>query len=123
MTRILLTLAILLTLTVTAAVAENQGDGSLLYRGTYVQGWSPNGLYTTVVSVARSATYNLTEFLAYDVYCPSDCKIRLMPTTTKGTYPQVTVLGGTWLGARVKNVATPFVNISSGSGGHEWQQQ
>lgn len=37
-----LIVACLLLLIAVTAYAENQGDGSLLHRGTYIQGWSPN---------------------------------------------------------------------------------
>ena len=112
----LLLLAALLLASVTANAA-NQGDGSLLYQGTYVQGWSPNGLYSAVLTA--STTHDLTNFLAYGVYCAADCSVRLMPTSAKGSYPQFTVPAGGWFVA-VKNIATPFVNVS---GAHQWQQQ
>ena len=102
--------------------ADVQGDGALLYRGSYVQGFSPNGLYSTATG-ANATMHDLTNFLAWGVYCASDCKGRLMPTAAKGAYPQFTIVGGNWT-VFVKNVATPFVNISSASGAtHEWQQQ
>lgn len=109
-----------LLLIATVAAAENQGDGSLLYRGTYVQGWSPNGLYTAVLTTSNSAAaiHDLTDFLGYGVYCATECLLRLMPTAARGTYPQTTVPAGSWL-INVKNKATPFVNIS---GAHQWQQ-
>lgn len=122
-----LVVACLLMLIATVAHAENQGDGSLLHRGTYVQGWSPNGLYTTVTSPSNAAasTHDLSNYIMYGVYCTEEsakCQMRLgtsAATARSATYPQVTIPAATWH-IFVKNIATPFVNIS---GAHQWMQQ
>ena len=120
-----LVIAVTLLLVATVAAAETQGDGSLLYRGTYVQGWSPNGSYTTVTtpSNASASTRDLTNFIMYGVYCTeasAKCQMRLLPTSTRdAAYPQVTIPAATWH-TFIKNTATPFVNIS---GAHQWMQQ
>lgn len=104
------------------AGTERQGDGALLSRDVPVQGFSPNGLYNSVTST-NATFHNLTNFLAYSFYCAADCKVRMLPTAAKGTYPAMTAIGGEWY-TFVKNTATPFINISSSAGAtHSWMQQ
>lgn len=85
-----------------------------------VQAASPNGLYSAILTVV-SYTYDMTQFLYWELYNPSGdtCKYRIMPTSAKGAYPQLSIPSGTVKGY-IKNKATPFVNISGCTLG-EWQ--
>jgi hypothetical protein len=116
-------LVILTTATVFAAPVERQGPGRMLSRGGDIpQGFSPNGTYASVT--ATNATFHdLTNFLAFSVYCPADCGIRFLPTAAKGTYPLLTLPGLQWH-TFVKNTASPFISMSTASNAaHQWMQQ
>jgi hypothetical protein len=77
---------------------------------TAVQGFAPNGLFSQILTV-YSTSINMTDYLAYSLYAPTACKIRLMPTSAKSTYVQNTI-ESTVPYTRVVNTATPFVNFS-----------
>jgi hypothetical protein len=113
-------IAALLILTC-AAVA--MGAGSIEFtkdKGTPIQGFALDA--TKSLSLAlKSYTVDVSKDMAWQLFCPAaaDCKVRIMPTSAKGTYPQITINAGDRLNAVVgKN--SSFVNFSSA--GKLWRQ-
>lgn len=86
--------------------------------GRPMQGAAPNGLLSQTLTV-NSTTIEMN--LWWGMYTPVDCKVRIMPTTAKGSYPQFTALSGTFT-SRLVNRLTPFINFSGCTGG-ELQRQ
>ena len=90
------------------------GAGFLQYdasQQTKIQGYAPDGAKMTAVTALVSTTVDMTNWLAFSVYCAVDSKLRLMPTSAKGSYAQHTIPAG----VRVINVVnrnTPFINYS-----------
>jgi len=80
-----------------------------------IQGFAPDGSISEALTVT-SVTFNLTNRLAFGIYCPSDCKLRTMSTSAKGSNKQRTIPGGTWH-IEVVNKETPFANISGATSG------
>lgn len=85
-----------------------------------VQGFAPDGTLSQALTV-NSVTIDLSTSIAFGVYSPSDCIARVLPTSAKGSYPSFTVPGGNWL-IRVRNQATPFLNLSGCTNGHLQRQ-
>jgi hypothetical protein len=105
------------------AVTTSQYSGDLLVMdGRGYQGCSHDGTKTSIVGT--SATFHdLSESGCASFYCSGACYMRLTPTAANGAYPQVTIPSSTWVTV-IKNVATPFVNISTANGAaHQWMQQ
>lgn len=118
----LLIAIVAITSTAYAGPTERQDVGGLLYRDTYVQGFSPNGDLSSITGTAATM-HNLTNYLAYAFYCPVTCYLRLAPTSSKGSAVQVPMPSGQWF-SFVKHTATPFVNISTSTGASPyWMQQ
>lgn len=76
-----------------------------------IQGFAPNGTLSTATTALISTTVDMSTYTAFALYCAADSKIRLMPTSAKGTYKQTTIPGGSYY-VRIVNSATPFVNYS-----------
>ena len=104
--------AILLTATSAFAAGFLQQDAS---QQTKIQGFAPNGLYSAVLTV-NSTEFDFSSFLAYSVYAPADCKVRIKDSTTKTNHIQEPILGGQW-NTIVVNKATPFADISGCTSG------
>ena len=85
-----------------------------------VQGFAPDGTLSQALTI-NSVTLDLSTSLAFGVYCPADAIARVLPTSAKSTYPSFTVPGGSWL-IRVRNQATPFLNVSGCTSGHLQRQ-
>ena len=80
--------------------------------GVYVQGGSPNGTLSQILTVNSVVISNATTpWLWWKIYTPNACKYRIMTTSAKGSYPQFTLLAGERLSSNV-NKLTPYVNFS-----------
>lgn len=108
---ILIGLCLLLASNVFAA----NGDPGTFNQGQIVQGFAPNGLSSTVLTVA-SVTYDMKAYAAFSVYAPADGFIRFMTSTSKVGSIQEPVEVGHW-NTFVVNKATPFVNFSGMTSG------
>jgi len=82
---------------------------------TPIQGFAPNGLLSALLTV-NSTTINASSLLGLSIYSPIDCKIRLMATASKTGSISHTLLGGQRTTVII-NRATPFVNLSTCTGG------
>lgn len=111
---ILITLA-LLCLAGIAAASQSLVNSS----NAPVQDFAPDGTLSAAVTGNVSTTTDLSNNIKYGIYCGSASKMRLMPTSAKGTYPQHSIPASTWI-VRTRNPATPFLNIS---GACELQRQ
>lgn len=114
MKKLLLLLLLIPNLAFAAPAGMMENDSN----GRPVQGGAPNGLLSQTLTVA-STTVEMD--LWWGMYTSVDCKVRLMPTTDKGGYPQFTAVGGTFT-SRLVNRITPFINFSGCTGG-ELQRQ
>lgn len=105
------------------AVTTSQYSGDLLVvDGRGYQGCSHDGTKTSITGTG-STFHDLSESGCASFYCAGSCYLRLTPTAAKGAYPQTTMPSAQWITV-IKNVATPFVNISTADGSpHEWMQQ
>lgn len=110
-------LALLLS---TSAFAAEKGFLERDLNGAAVQGGAPNGLLSQTLTL-NPATIDASGSLWWSLYAPVACKVRLMPTSANGAYPQFTAPAGVTT-SRYVNRATPFVNFSGCTGG-ELQRQ
>lgn len=108
------TLIIALLLVATAAFAKGPLEKDTRYN-TPIQGFAPNGLVSVLLTVAGT-TVDAGSLLAIAVYSPIDCKVRFMATTSKTGSVSHTLLGGQRT-TFVINRTTPFVNLSTCTGG------
>lgn len=105
-------IALFITALATPALAsslETDGDKR------QIQGAAPNGLYSQTLTAA-STTVSMVDRLWWSVYSATACKYRLMPTTSKGSYPQFTVPADTPIGM-VVNKSAMYVNYSGCTSG------
>lgn len=113
-------LAILLVIVPATVFAAGTGMLEKDLNGYAIQGGAPNGELSQTLTVA-STTVDGTGSIWWALYAPVDCKVRIMPTTAKSTYPQFTAVGGV-LTSRLVNRTTAFINFSGCAGG-ELQRQ
>lgn len=113
----LLIIATLLIATAAIAGTNLQPAGN---NPSGVQGFAPDGTLSQALTI-NSAIIDLSTSIAFGVYSPADCIARVLPTSAKGSYPSFTVPGGSWL-IRVRNQATPFLNLSGCTNGHLQRQ-
>jgi len=104
----------------TPALAAETGFLERDHNGAVLQGGAPNGLLSQTLTV-YSTTVDGTGSIWWALYPQADCKVRLMPTSAKGSYPQFTAPGTTTT-SRLVNKVTPFINFSGCTGG-ELQRQ
>ena len=78
--------------------------------GVSIQGFSPNGLLSAILT-ANSTTWNMSTIAAFSIYCPADGVMRLTATASKAGSVSAPIIGGTW-NTLVTNPATPFLNTS-----------
>lgn len=83
--------------------------------GVAVQLFSPNGAQSQLLTVVNT-TINMSADTAWELYAPTACKVRFLPTTARGTNPTMTVLVGTTVTKGV-NRLTPFINFSGCTNG------
>lgn len=88
--------------------------------GYVMQGAAPDGTLSQTLTV-NSVTIDMSSNLWWGLYAPTACKVRLMPTTAKASYPTFTAPINT-LTQRYINKLTPFVNFSGCTNG-ELQRQ
>lgn len=113
----LITLALLLMATTALAGGKLEKD----LNGNLIQGFAPDGNYSQTLTVA-SVTYDMTSDMMWSLYAPSTgCKIRITPTSAKGSFPQHTIPDAMHI-VRVVNRNTPFINYSGCTNG-ELQRQ
>ena len=94
-----------------SSVSFAGGDLTSDSKGRAVQGFSPDGRFSQILTI-NSTTFDLSNKLSYSVYTESaGCKVRIMPTSDKGSNKQTTVPANNEY-FRVVNNATPFVNLS-----------
>jgi len=104
----------------TSAGAAETGYLERDYSGTVLQGGAPNGLLSQTLTI-NSTTIDGTNSIWWSLYSPAACKVRLMPTSVTGSYPQFTAPVGVSL-SRFVNKVTPFINFSGCTSG-ELQRQ
>jgi hypothetical protein len=81
-----------------------------------IQGFAPNGLSSALLTV-NNVTYDMTNYLAFSVYSPADCKIRLTATSSRNGSISEPVIGGQW-NTIVVNSSTPFASFSGCTSGY-----
>lgn len=83
-----------------------------------IQMFAPNGTTTTALTVV-STTVDLRNYIMYGIESGSGttCYVRLMPTSSKGSYVQTLLRTAGTHHIRAKNTATPFLNISGCTAG------
>ena len=111
---------LLVLIAATPVVAAETGYLERDYSGTVLQGGAPNGLLSQTLTI-NSTTIDGTDSIWWSLYPPTDCKVRIMPTSAKGSYTQFTAPVGVSL-SRFVNKATPFINFSGCTSG-ELQRQ
>lgn len=90
-----------------ASSLEEDGSGNILQGG-----FAPDGRLSQKLTAA-STTIDMTGRVASSIMAPSSgCKVRKMPTSAKGTYPQTTVLDSQYV-IRHINKKAAFHNYSS----------
>ena len=104
----------------TPALAAETGFLERDHNGSVLQGGAPNGLLSQTLTV-YSTTIDGAGSIWWSLYPPTACKVRLMPTSAKGSYPQFTAPVGVTI-SRFVNKATPFINLSGCTDG-ELQRQ
>lgn len=109
----LIILAVLAMATTASADGFLQQDAS---KQTKIQGFAPNGTLSAVLTV-NSVTYDMTQRLAYSIYSPADCIVRITATSSKTGSVSGPVIGGQW-NTIVVNTATPFASISGCTNGY-----
>ena len=97
------------------AVTAQAGDYCATQNGTPLEGFCPNGLYSALLTV-DTVTYDMTEFNQFSVFAPAAGKIRFMDSTDKTGHIAEPTVAGVWNTFTV-NRKTPFVNLSSMTGG------
>ena len=107
-------LAIALLLVATFASANGPLEKDSRY-GAPIQGFTPNGLYSSLLTV-NSTTVNGTTLLGIAIYTPIDAKVRFMATSSKNGSVSHMLIGGLRT-TFIINRTTPFVNISGATGG------
>ena len=113
----------ILLLALVAATSVGAAETGFLERdhnGSVLQGGAPNGLLSQTLTV-YSTTVDARGSIWWALYPPTACKVRLMPTSAKGAYPQFTAPVGVTI-SRYVNKATPFINLSGCTDG-ELQRQ
>lgn len=87
----------------------------------YTDAFSPDGTFSTLLTV-NSTTIDMTNNFIYSVIgVAATCKLRLMPTTAKGSYVAFPVAAASW-STYVVNPATPFANLSGCTAGYFLRQ-
>ncbi len=107
----------LFLLLVTTSAGFAASGAKLLVDKDYkpINGFAPNGLLSAALTVNDTA-YDMSGILAFSVYAPADCKVRLKASASKSGTVSETVIGGQW-NTIVVSPATPFVSISGCTSG------
>ena len=108
---------LLLTLLVGLLVGAQIVFGAAYLSNTNAQVFTPNGMYTRAIT-AKSETVNLTTRIAYKIRTSAACIFRMLPTTSKASYPAVSIEAAS-VELNGVNIATPFLNHSGCVGTRE----
>lgn len=106
----------MLGFTVTAGAYGLQGDGS----GNIVQMFAPTGIRTQILTV-NSTIIDMSKDVMWEIYSPTACKVKILPTNAKGTYPNLTIPVTTRI-QRGVNKSTPFINFTGCTNGELLRQ-
>lgn len=113
MKKLILVTFIMAAMTAVTAFAGNGGTLEKDQNVQLIQGAAPNGFLSQILTV-NSTTIDMRTNLWWGMYTPSTtatCKFRILPSTSKGSYPAFTAPGGERVAYVVHNL-TRYVNYS-----------